>query len=91
MKKKENNYAFIDAQNVHLGIKLLGWNLDWVKFRVHLKEKYNINFKVAKQKNYWYLKISSKKEVNAFIEIVRPYVNKINVMKYKVEMEKNNE
>lgn len=37
-----NNYAFIDAQNVHLGIKSLGWNLDWKKFRVYLKDKYNV-------------------------------------------------
>ncbi len=38
-----NNYAFIDAQNVHLGIKSLGWNLDWKKFRVYLKDKYNVS------------------------------------------------
>ena len=37
-----NNYAFIDAQNVHLGIKSLGWKLDWRKFRVYLKEKYSV-------------------------------------------------
>lgn len=42
MKTKNNNYAFIDAQNVHLGIKSLGWNLDWKKFRVYLKDKYNV-------------------------------------------------
>jgi uncharacterized LabA/DUF88 family protein len=41
--KKENNYAFIDAQNVHLGIKSLGWDLDWGKFRVYLKDKYNVS------------------------------------------------
>lgn len=38
-----NNYAFIDAQNVHTGIKSLGWKLDWQKFRVYLKEKYSVN------------------------------------------------
>lgn len=37
-----NNYAFIDAQNVHLGIKSLGWDLDWRKFRVYLKDKYDV-------------------------------------------------
>jgi uncharacterized LabA/DUF88 family protein len=36
------NYAFIDAQNVHLGIKSLGWKLDWKKFRIYLKEKYHV-------------------------------------------------
>ena len=38
-----NNYAFIDAQNVHNGIKSLGWKLNWQKFRVYLKEKYSVN------------------------------------------------
>jgi len=37
-----NNYAFIDTQNVHLGIKSLGWKIDWKKLRIYLKEKYNI-------------------------------------------------
>ncbi|MBY0310073.1 hypothetical protein K2Q16_02940 [Patescibacteria group bacterium] len=38
-----NNVAFIDAQNLHLGIKSLGWRLDWKKFRVYLKDKYSVN------------------------------------------------
>lgn len=37
-----NNYAFIDAQNVHLSIKSQGWNIDWKRFRVYLTEHYNI-------------------------------------------------
>lgn len=36
------NYGFIDAQNVHKGIKSLGWKLDWGRFRVYLKEKYKV-------------------------------------------------
>ena len=45
MKKdfqKANNYAFIDSQNLNLGIKKLGWKLDHRKFRVYLKEKYGV-------------------------------------------------
>jgi len=42
MQKILNNYAFIDSQNVNLGIKELGWKLDWCKFRIYLKEKYGI-------------------------------------------------
>ena len=38
-----NNFAFIDAQNVHLRIKSLGWDLDWHKFRIYLKEKYSVS------------------------------------------------
>ncbi len=41
--KKENNYAFIDSQNLNLGIQKLGWKLDYFKFRIYLKEKYNVS------------------------------------------------
>ena len=42
MLKKQNNYAFIDSQNVNLGIRNLGWILDFRKFRIYLKEKYGV-------------------------------------------------
>ena len=40
MKKQENNFAFIDSQNLNLGIQSLGWKLDYRRFRIYLKEKY---------------------------------------------------
>lgn len=42
MQKPLKNYAFIDSQNVNLGIKDLGWRLDWAKFRIYLREKYGV-------------------------------------------------
>ena len=39
---KENNFAFIDSNNLYLGIQSLGWKLDFVRFRRYLKEKYNV-------------------------------------------------
>lgn len=42
MQNKENNYAFIDSQNLNLSIQDLGWKLDFKKFRRYLKEKYGI-------------------------------------------------
>ena len=43
VKKEENNFAFIDSQNVYKGTRRdLGWELDWVRFRVYLKHKYDI-------------------------------------------------
>ncbi len=42
MKKTENNYAFIDSQNLNLSIRALGWKLDLRKFRVYLAEKYGV-------------------------------------------------
>lgn len=37
-----NNFAFIDIQNVTLGTRELGWRLDWRKFFLYLKEKYDV-------------------------------------------------
>lgn len=42
MKSKENNYAFIDSQNLNLGVRSQGWFLDFLKFRVYLAEKYGV-------------------------------------------------
>jgi uncharacterized LabA/DUF88 family protein len=39
---KNNSYAFIDSQNLHLGIHSLGWELDYRKFRLYLKNKYGV-------------------------------------------------
>jgi uncharacterized LabA/DUF88 family protein len=42
MNLKENNYAFIDSQNLNLGIQKLGWKLDYRRLRVYLAEKYGV-------------------------------------------------
>jgi len=41
-KKNSKVYAFIDAQNLNLGIRQNGWRLDYRKFRLYLKNKYNV-------------------------------------------------
>jgi uncharacterized LabA/DUF88 family protein len=38
----ENNYAFIDSQNLNLSIREQGWILDFRRFRIYLNEKYGI-------------------------------------------------
>jgi len=43
MKTVENNYAFIDSQNLNLSIQSLRWKLDFARFRVYLKEKYSVS------------------------------------------------
>ncbi len=35
-------YAFIDSQNLNLGVTSLGWKLDWRKFRQYLRNKYSV-------------------------------------------------
>ena len=41
-KMMENNYAFIDSQNLHLSVLSQGWKIDWKRFRVYLRFKYNV-------------------------------------------------
>jgi uncharacterized LabA/DUF88 family protein len=42
MPQTQNNYAFIDSQNLNLGVKSHGWSLDFLRFLVLLKDKYNV-------------------------------------------------
>ena len=41
--KQIKTYAFIDSNNLNLGIKSLGWRLDFKRFRVYLHEKYKVS------------------------------------------------
>ena len=41
-KRVENNFAFIDSQNLNLSLRDLGWRLDHQRFRVYLREKYGV-------------------------------------------------
>ena len=42
-RRAENNYAFIDSQNLNLSIRELGWKLDFKRFRIYLKEKFGVS------------------------------------------------
>ena len=42
MKKPQNNYAFIDSQNLNLSIRSQRWILDFTKFRQYLSRKYGV-------------------------------------------------
>lgn len=70
-----NNFAFIDSQNLNLGIRDMGWKLDYQKFRVYLKEKYQISTA------YMFLgylpnnqKMYSKLQKAGFILVFKPVV-----------------
>ena len=45
MYKKENNYAFIDGQNLYQSIRNSKnpWSIDFLKFRIYLKDKYSVS------------------------------------------------
>ncbi len=46
LKKKRvrvsKTYAFIDSQNLNLGVRSQGWRLDFARFRIFLKDKYEV-------------------------------------------------
>lgn len=45
MNKQNTNkpiYAFIDSQNLNLGVRSLRWELDYNKFFIYLKDKYKV-------------------------------------------------
>lgn len=43
MKNRFNIIAYIDAANLHKGIKEFGWQLDYSRFRVWIREKYGVS------------------------------------------------
>ena len=59
-KKKELVYAFIDSQNLNLGVRSQGWQLDFERFRIYLKNKYNV------QRAFLFI---------GFIPIIIPFMN----------------
>lgn len=40
--KLPNNYAFIDSQNLNLGVQKAGWKMNWRRFREWLREEYGV-------------------------------------------------
>lgn len=42
-QRKDTTYAFIDSQNLNLGVQKAGWKLDWRKFRDYLQTEHNVS------------------------------------------------
>lgn len=42
VKRVMSNYAFIDSQNLNLGVQKAGWKMDWRKFRNYLDKEHNV-------------------------------------------------
>ncbi len=57
------NTAFIDAQNLYLGTRSDGWEVDLARFRIYLRDKYKIS--VA----YYYLGCKSSEHNRLYISI----------------------
>lgn len=42
MSSNKEVYAFIDSQNLNVGVQKFGWKMDWHKFRNFLTDKYGV-------------------------------------------------
>jgi len=42
-KNQGGNFAFIDNQNLNLGIQKNGWKMDWRRFRAFLRKEYGVD------------------------------------------------
>ena len=71
--KKPNNYAFIDSQNLNLGVQKNGWKMDWHKLRIWLSENYGVT------KAYMFIGYMSENETlyqqmydHGFLVVLKP-------------------
>jgi uncharacterized LabA/DUF88 family protein len=62
-QKKEQNIAYVDGANLYQGSLALGWELDYQRFRVWLKEKYSV------ERAYLFIGLVPKfKDLYAFLQ-----------------------
>ena len=62
-----NNIAYIDGQNLHLGTSASGWQIDFVKFRIYLKDKFHI------QEAYYYLWFVDNEQQDLYSQLQRAW------------------
>jgi uncharacterized LabA/DUF88 family protein len=102
MQEPENNYAFIDSQNLNLGVKSMCWSLDFKKFRVYLKEKYKVSkayifigFVPGNQnlynalQEYGYMLVFKPVILNDEIELVKGNIDADLVLRAMIDLHEN--
>lgn len=92
MKKPQANYAFIDSQNLNLGVRSLGWRLDYRKLRLFLKNKYNVEkaflfIGMVANNQQLYTELQSAGFILVFKPTVRYFVGSKETVKGNVDAE----
>ena len=90
--KQHNNYAFIDSQNLNLGVRSLGWLIDYKKFRLYLKNKYDVDkafmfIGMVSNNQKLYTILQSAGFILVFKPTVRYFVNGKETVKGNVDAE----
>lgn len=85
---RQNNYAFIDSQNLYLGVKSQGWKIDYDRFFVYLKDKYLVEY-LDKKHKLLKLMIPNKHGFSRLLRKFRQYVVYIQDLREKISLKKN--
>jgi len=90
--KQQTVYAFIDSQNLNLGIRSLGWQIDYKKFRLYLKNKYNVTHAfmfigLVSNNQKLYTRLQEAGFILVFKPIVRYFENGKETVKGNVDAE----
>lgn len=88
MSNYTKNYAFIDSQNLNLGIKDQNWSLDFKKFRIYLHDKYKVEkaflfIGYIKENHNLYIKLQKY----GYICVFKPILELHNKIKGNVDAE----
>jgi uncharacterized LabA/DUF88 family protein len=72
---RENNVAYIDGANLYNGIRNSGWKLDYRRFRVWLREKYDVEtayifLGLIPRNKYLYTKLQKAGFILIFKEVI---------------------
>ena len=60
---KDNNLAFVDGQNLHMGTSQDHWKVDFKKFRIYIKDKYHVT------EAYYFLGYASEAEQKLYTNL----------------------
>lgn len=91
-KAKQKVYAFVDSQNLNLGVKSQGWLLDFQRFRIFLKDKYGVEqaflfIGYVKENQYLYTNLQKSGYICVFKPTLEISKNKIIKIKGNVDAE----
>ena len=67
MEKKENNIAFIDAQNLHLWTNSENWKINFKRFRIYLRDKFKVN------ESYFFLWFLDEEQQNLYKNVQKAW------------------
>ena len=90
--EKKKVYAFIDSQNLNLGVRSQGWKLDFSKFRQYLHDKYKGDFhcliEYLEQKGKLLYVLTPNKHDSSLLRKFSSYIVRVDWLRNSLEFKK---